>query len=147
MNHHQFITLTRVNGCCDCNHTPQSTGWSFDIRAKRKILGWSLKIAYYLYLLKEKKKEVRKHCVDTTGKAGKEYRKLSLLCTRQEWRCSSTIFSSALYGCELLDSRSGRFITRENFPATRRIGGWVGSRSVLEAVEKRKICCPPSYST
>jgi hypothetical protein len=39
-------------------------------------------------------------------------------------------------------SRPGRFTTREGAPAINSIGGWVGPRFDLGAVEKIKISCP-----
>jgi hypothetical protein len=45
-------------------------------------------------------------------------------------------------GGEWLASRPGRFTPRERAPGTHWIGGWVGSRAVLEAVVKRKIPSP-----
>jgi hypothetical protein len=33
-------------------------------------------------------------------------------------------------------------LLRERAPATQRIGGWVGSRAILDAVVKRKILSP-----
>jgi hypothetical protein len=57
-----------------------------------------------------------------------------------EWRYSSThSLTSALDGCEWSASRPGRFNPRERTPGTHWIGGWVGSRSVLGTVMKRKI--------
>jgi hypothetical protein len=47
--------------------------------------------------------------------------------------------TSAPYGGEWSASRSGRFTTRERAPGTHWIGGWVGPRTVLDAVVKRKI--------
>jgi hypothetical protein len=45
-------------------------------------------------------------------------------------------------GGEWSASRSGRFTPRERVPGTHWIGGWVGSRAVLDAVMKRKIPSP-----
>jgi hypothetical protein len=60
-----------------------------------------------------------------------------------EWRYSSKHYlTSALDGGEWSASRSGRFTPRERDPGTHWIGGWVGSRAVLEAVVKRKIPNP-----
>jgi hypothetical protein len=57
-----------------------------------------------------------------------------------EWKYSSThSLTSALDGGEWSASRLGRFISRERAPGTHWIGGWVGSRAVLDAVVKRKI--------
>jgi hypothetical protein len=39
-------------------------------------------------------------------------------------------------------SRPGRFTSRERAPSTHWLGGWVGSRAVLDAVVKRKIPSP-----
>jgi hypothetical protein len=58
----------------------------------------------------------------------------------REWRYSSThSFTSALDGCEWSASRSSRFTPRERAPRTHWIEGWVGPRTVLDAVVKRKI--------
>jgi hypothetical protein len=59
-----------------------------------------------------------------------------------EWRYSSThSLTSTLYGGEWSASRPCRFTPRERVPGTHWIGGWVGPRTVLEAV-KRKIPSP-----
>jgi hypothetical protein len=50
--------------------------------------------------------------------------------------------SSVLYGGEWSASRPGRFTPRERAPCTHWIGGWVGSRAVLDTVVKRKIPSP-----
>jgi hypothetical protein len=58
------------------------------------------------------------------------------------WMYSSThSLTSALDGGEWSASRPGRFIPRER-PSTRWIGGWVGTRAVLDAAVKRKIPSP-----
>jgi hypothetical protein len=60
-----------------------------------------------------------------------------------EWRYSSThSLTSALDGGEWSASRTDRFTPREGAPGTHWIGGWVGPRSVLDAVVKRKIPSP-----
>jgi hypothetical protein len=46
---------------------------------------------------------------------------------------------SALDEGEWSASRPGLFTARERAPGTYWIGGWVGSRADLDAVEKRKI--------
>jgi hypothetical protein len=51
--------------------------------------------------------------------------------------------TSSLDGGEWSASRPGRFTPRERAPGTHWIGGWVGPRTVLEAVVKRKIPSPP----
>jgi hypothetical protein len=57
-----------------------------------------------------------------------------------EWRYSSThSLTSALDGGEWSASRTGRFTPRERAPGTHWVGGWVGTRAVLDAVVKRKI--------
>jgi hypothetical protein len=57
-----------------------------------------------------------------------------------EWRYSSThSLTSALDGGEWSASRTGRFTPKERTPGTYWIGGWEGSRAVLDAVVKRKI--------
>jgi hypothetical protein len=50
--------------------------------------------------------------------------------------------TSALDGGEWLASRPGRFTLRERAPATHWIGGWMGSRAVLDPVVKRKVPSP-----
>jgi hypothetical protein len=47
-----------------------------------------------------------------------------------------------LDGSEWSDSRPGRFTPKEGAPGTRWIGGWTGSKAVLDAVVKRKIPSP-----
>jgi hypothetical protein len=60
-----------------------------------------------------------------------------------EWRYSSThSLTSALDGGEWSASRACRFTSRERVPSTHWIGGWVGSRAVLDAVVKSKIPSP-----
>jgi hypothetical protein len=57
-----------------------------------------------------------------------------------EWKCSSAhSLTSALDRSEWSFSRPGRFTPRGRAPGTHWIGGWVGSRTVLDAVVKRKI--------
>jgi hypothetical protein len=56
-----------------------------------------------------------------------------------EWRYSAThSLISALDGGEWSASRPGRFTPKERHIGTHWIGGWVGSRAVLDAVVKRK---------
>jgi hypothetical protein len=50
--------------------------------------------------------------------------------------------TSALDGGEWSASRPSRFTPRERATGTHWIGGWVGSRAVLDAVVKRKILSP-----
>jgi hypothetical protein len=50
--------------------------------------------------------------------------------------------TSALDGGEWSASRPGRFTRRERAPDTHWIGGWMGPRTVLDAVVKRKIPSP-----
>jgi hypothetical protein len=52
---------------------------------------------------------------------------------------SSTILNLGIDGGELSASRSSFFTPREIAPGTHRIGGWVGPRAGLDAMEKRKI--------
>jgi hypothetical protein len=60
-----------------------------------------------------------------------------------EWMYSSThSLTSALDGGEWSASHPGRFTPRERAPRTHWIGGWVGLRTVLGAVVKRKIPSP-----
>jgi hypothetical protein len=60
-----------------------------------------------------------------------------------EWRYSSTLsLTSALVGGEWSASRPGHFSCRERGSVTHWIGGWVGPRTVLDAVVKRKIPSP-----
>jgi hypothetical protein len=57
-----------------------------------------------------------------------------------EWRYSSMhSLASALDEDEFPASRLGRFTRREKAPGTHWIGGWVGPRTVPDAVVKRKI--------
>jgi hypothetical protein len=51
----------------------------------------------------------------------------------------STFLTSALDGGKRSASRPGRFIPEERGPGTNSIGGWVGLRACLEAMEKRNI--------
>jgi hypothetical protein len=53
-----------------------------------------------------------------------------------------TFLTSALDGGEWSASHPGRFTPRERAPCAHWIGGWVGSRTVLDAVAKRKIPSP-----
>jgi hypothetical protein len=48
-------------------------------------------------------------------------------------------FTSALFGGECSASRPGRLTPEESDPCTHWIGGWVGPRTGLEDVEKRKF--------
>jgi hypothetical protein len=50
--------------------------------------------------------------------------------------------TSTLDGDEWSASLPGRFTLEERAPRTHCIGGWVGPRAGLGAVEKRSICCP-----
>jgi hypothetical protein len=60
-----------------------------------------------------------------------------------EWIYSSTnSFTSTLDGDVWPASRPGRFTPKETAPCTHCIGGWVGTRIVLDAVVKRKIPSP-----
>jgi hypothetical protein len=64
-----------------------------------------------------------------------------------EWRYSSThSLTSALDGGEWSASHPGRFTPKETAPDTHWIGGWVGPRTVLDAVVKRKIPSPRQES-
>jgi hypothetical protein len=57
-----------------------------------------------------------------------------------EWRYRSThSLTSALDGGEWSASRPSRFTPRERAPGTHWIGDWVGPRTVLDAVVKRKV--------
>jgi hypothetical protein len=60
-----------------------------------------------------------------------------------EWRHSFTHpFTSTLDGGEWSASRPGHFTDRERAPGTPWVGCWVGPRTVLDAVVKRKILSP-----
>jgi hypothetical protein len=50
--------------------------------------------------------------------------------------------TSALDGGQWSASRPGRFTLGERAPGTHWVGGWVGTRAVLDAVVKRKIPSP-----
>jgi hypothetical protein len=57
-----------------------------------------------------------------------------------EWMYRSTyFFTSALVGGEWAASRLGRFTLEERAPGTHWIGRWVGPRTSLDDVEKRKM--------
>jgi hypothetical protein len=56
-----------------------------------------------------------------------------------EWRYSSTILNLGDRWGERSASRLGRFISEERTTGTNFIGGWVGPRTGLEAVEKTEI--------
>jgi hypothetical protein len=61
----------------------------------------------------------------------------------REWRYSSThSLTLAVDGGEWSASRTGSFTPRKRVPGTLWIGGWVGSKAVLDAVVKRKIPSP-----
>jgi len=63
-----------------------------------------------------------------------------------EWRYSSTYsLTPALDGCVWSASRPGLFTPAERAPSTHWIGGWVGTRAVLDAV--RKFPVPAGYRT
>jgi hypothetical protein len=47
-----------------------------------------------------------------------------------------------MYGGEWSASRPGHFTPRERPPGTHWIGGWLGPRAGLHAIEKGKISCP-----
>jgi hypothetical protein len=47
--------------------------------------------------------------------------------------------TSALDGGDWSASRPGRFTPRERAPDNHWIGGWLGTRAILDAVVKRKI--------
>jgi hypothetical protein len=53
-----------------------------------------------------------------------------------------TVFDIVTRWDEWSASRPGRFGPKERAPSTHLIGGCVGSRAVLYAVEKRKHICP-----
>jgi hypothetical protein len=59
--------------------------------------------------------------------------------TYREWMYSITIFTSALDGGEWSVSLTCRFNPGKRTPGTHWIGGWVGSRPDVDAVEWRKI--------
>jgi hypothetical protein len=51
--------------------------------------------------------------------------------------------TSTLVGGEWSASRSGRFTSGERAPSTYWIGGWVGPRTGLDDIEKRKFLALP----
>jgi hypothetical protein len=55
---------------------------------------------------------------------------------------STHSLTSALYAGEWSVSRPGRFTPKERAPGTQWIGGWVGPRTVLDAMVKIKIPSP-----
>jgi hypothetical protein len=55
--------------------------------------------------------------------------------------------NTALVGDEWLSSRPGRFTSGESTPYTHWIGGWVGPRTGLGDVKKRKILDPTGTRT
>jgi hypothetical protein len=59
---------------------------------------------------------------------------------------TSCILTSALDGGEWSASLSSLFIPKETAPGTHWVGGWVGSRAVLDVVVKRKIPSPHQES-
>jgi hypothetical protein len=63
-----------------------------------------------------------------------------------EWRYSSThSLTSTLDGGEWSASRPGRFTPTERVTVTHWVGGWVGTRVVLDVVAKRKIHSPHRF--
>jgi hypothetical protein len=54
--------------------------------------------------------------------------------------------TSALAGCEWSASRPGRFTLGESAPGTHWIEGWVGPRTALDDVEKRKFLTLPGLA-
>jgi hypothetical protein len=59
------------------------------------------------------------------------------------WRYSSTILDFGIDGIVWSPSRPGRFTSRERAPGTHWIGGLVGHRAGLDAMEKRKFLTLP----
>jgi hypothetical protein len=57
----------------------------------------------------------------------------------REWRYNSKILTYVLDGGEWSDSRPGSFAPGERALGTHWIGGYVGPRVGVEAMEKRKI--------
>jgi hypothetical protein len=57
-------------------------------------------------------------------------------------RVEVLLYHSSLDECEWSASRPGRFTPGERITDTHWIGGWMGPRASLYAVEKRTISCP-----
>jgi hypothetical protein len=64
-----------------------------------------------------------------------------------ESRCNCTILTSALDRGEGSASRLGRFTPGERAPGPHWIGGLVGLRACLDAMEKRKYLVPAGNRT
>jgi hypothetical protein len=57
----------------------------------------------------------------------------------EEWVYNYVILTSVLFGSVSAVSRPGLSVSVQKVPGTRWIGGCVGSRTGLDAVEKRKL--------
>jgi hypothetical protein len=56
-----------------------------------------------------------------------------------EWRYSSTIFDLGIMWNSAVSFTPQWLYPRERGPCTNWLGGWVGPRTVLENVERRKV--------
>jgi hypothetical protein len=69
----------------------------------------------------------------------------SLPCSPECMYTSTFFLTSALDGGEWPASRPGRFIPGKRTPSIHWIGGWVGPRTDLDDMEKRKILTLPGF--